>query len=69
MRITGRQELQQLPAADQAALVPLMLYCATAKVFENFGRDPPELGFGGQPGAQPPKTINFGPQNNRSCGG
>ena len=69
MRINGRQELQRLPPADQAALVPLMLYCDTAKVFENFGRDPPELGFGGQEGAQPPKTINFGPQGNRSCGG
>ena len=69
MRVTGRQELRKLPAADQAALVPLMLYCATAKVFENFGHDPPELGFGGAEGAQPPKTINFGPQGNRSCGG
>jgi hypothetical protein len=69
MRINGRPELHKLPAADQAALVPLMLYCATAKVFENFGHDPPELGFGSPEGAQPPKTINFGPQSNRSCGG
>lgn len=69
MRLSGREALRQLPAADQAALVPLMLYCETAKVFENFGHDPPELGFGGEEGAQPPKTINFGPQGNRSCGG
>lgn len=68
MRISGRQALAQLPAADQAALVPLVLYCATAKVFENLGHDPPELGFGAPEGAQPPKTINFGPQSNRTCG-
>ena len=68
MRIGGRQALEQLPAADQAALVPLILYCATAKLFENLGHDPPELGFGGQAGAQPPKTINFGVQGARTCG-
>lgn len=68
MRIDGRQWLGQLPAADQAALVPLVLYCATAKVFENLGHDPPALGFGGTVGAQPPRTINFGPQGARTCG-
>lgn len=68
MRIKGRETLAQLPAADQAALAPLMLYCATAKVFQNLGQDPPELGFGGRPGVQPLKTIDFFPQSNRSCG-
>lgn len=68
VRLSGRQALSQLPAADQAALVPLVLYCTTAKVFENLGHDPPELGFGSPAGAQPPSTINFGPQSNRTCG-
>lgn len=67
MRIKGRQALAQLPAADQAALAPLMLYCATAKVFQNLGQEPPELSFGGRPGAQPSRTIDFFPQSNRSC--
>jgi hypothetical protein len=69
MRINGRNELGQMPAADQAALVPLMLFCATSKMFENLGQDPPELGFGGALGLQPAKTINFGPRNGVYCGG
>ena len=60
LRIAGYAELLQLPAADQAALLPLVLRCSTAKMFENFGHDPPTLAFGGQLGAQPPNTINFG---------
>lgn len=60
VRIAGYDELLRLPAADQAALLPLVLRCSTAKMFENFGHDPPTLAFGGQPGAQPPGTINFG---------
>lgn len=67
-RINGRHELEELPAADQAALVPLMLRCATAKIFENLGHQPPDLGFGGAASAQPPKTINFGPQSGITCG-
>lgn len=60
IRIAGYPELLRLPAADQAALLPLVLRCSTAKVFENIGHDPPTLAFGGQLGAQPPNTINFG---------
>ena len=67
-RINGRHELEELPAADQAALVPLMLRFATAKIFENLGHQPPDLGFGGATSAQPPKTINFGPQSGITCG-
>lgn len=59
-RIAGYAELLRLPAADQAALLPLVLRCSTAKMFENFGRDPPTLAFGGQLGAQPPNTLDFG---------
>jgi hypothetical protein len=69
MRIQGIQELTQMPAAEQAALVPLMLYCGTAKLFENMGRSPPPLRFGGKPGSQPNKTINFGARPYTSCGG
>lgn len=68
LRINGRHELEELPAADQAALVPLMLRCATAKIFENLGHQPADLGFGGAASAQPPKTINFGPQSGITCG-
>lgn len=60
VRIAGYAELLRLPAADQAALLPLVLRCSTAKMFENFGHDPPTLAFGGQPGAQPPHTLSFG---------
>lgn len=60
IRIAGYAELLRLPAADQAALLPLVLRCSTAKMFENFGHDPPTLAFGGQLGAQPPNTLNFG---------
>lgn len=68
LRINGRHELEEMPAADQAALVPLMLRCATAKMFENLGHQPPDLGFGGAASLQPPKTINFGPQSGITCG-
>lgn len=60
VRIAGYAELLRLPPADQAALLPLVLRCSTAKLFENFGHDPPTLAFGGQLGAQPPNTLNFG---------
>ena len=60
VRIAGYEELLRLPPADQAALLPLVLRCSTAKMFENFGHDPPALTFGGQPGAQPPHTLSFG---------
>ena len=42
---------------------------ALGKLFENMGHDPPALGFGGSLGAQPPNTINFGPQSGMYCGG
>jgi hypothetical protein len=69
MRIQGVRELAQIPAADQAALVPLMLYCATSKMLENMGRNPPPLAFGGAQGAQPHGTINFGARPFMYCGG
>jgi hypothetical protein len=69
MRLDGRKALGQMPPADQAALVPLMLYCATAKMLENSGHDPPPMGFGGELSLQPAHTINFGPQGGLICGG
>ena len=69
MRIHGIRELAELPAADQAALVPLMLYCATSKMLENMGRNPPLLAFGAPMGSQPHGTINFGARPFMYCGG
>ncbi len=69
MRLSGRKELEQMPPADQAALVPLMLYCATAKMLENTGQDSTPIGFGGKLELQPAHTINFGPQAGVICGG
>jgi len=49
--------------------VPLMLYCATSKMLENMGRNPPLLAFGAPMGAQPHGTINFGARPFMYCGG
>lgn len=59
IRIAGYAELLRLPAADQAALLPLVVRCSTAKMFENYGNNPPTLAFGGPLGAQPPNTLSF----------
>ena len=64
IRIAGYAELLRLPAADQAALLPLLVRCSTAKMFENYGQDPPTLAFGGPLGAQPPNTLSFGQETN-----
>lgn len=71
VRLNGAKELWQMPAADQAAVLPLMLLCMDEKIFDNLGRaDAPELGFGGSGGAVPTGTLQFvsGSMGQRDCG-
>lgn len=57
----GTKSLWQMPPADQAAVLPLILLCTTAKVFQNLGRDSiPAYGFGGRLGAVPSGTLQLG---------
>lgn len=70
LRINGVDALWKLPAADQAALLPMVVQCLQQKMFENMGHEnPPAMGFGGAVGAVPPNTLRFGSTDNRSCGG
>jgi hypothetical protein len=70
IRFAGYPEFLRLPAADQAALLPLVLRCSTEKVFQHLGQEPPTFVFGGPLGAEPSHTIRFGPNRNRriDCG-
>lgn len=70
LELAGIRTLQRMPAADQAAVLPLVLMCQVEKAFQNFGRaemDP--LTFGGSEGAEPNSTLTFATRNNRDCGG
>lgn len=69
VRLSNPKELWKMPAADQAAVLPLMMLCVTEKIFQNLGRPKvPTLGFG-KPGAVPSGTIQFSGSGNRDCGG
>jgi hypothetical protein len=60
-RILGKDALWQMPAADQAVLLPLMLACLAA-YFEHethYTASPPPLRFGGPVGALPRDTLVF----------
>ena len=70
IEIYGVQSLWQMPAADQAAVLPMVLLCMTAKMFDNLGRESiPPYGFGGRLGAVPSGTIQLGGSvHNTDCG-
>lgn len=70
LRINGLEALWKLPAADQAALLPMVVQCLQQKMFENMGHEnPPAMGFGGQVSAVPTNTLRFGSTGYRTCGG
>ena len=70
IELYGTKSLWQMPPADQAAVLPLVLLCTTAKVFENLGRESiPPYGFGGKLGAVPSGTLQLGGTiRNVDCG-
>lgn len=70
VELYGAKSLLQMPQADQAAVLPLVLLCSTEKIFENLGRDSiPAYGFGGQLGAVPSGTLQLGSTIRRlDCG-
>lgn len=70
IELYGMQSLWQMPAADQAAVLPMVLLCMTTKMFENLGRESiPAYGFGGRLGAVPSGTIQLGGSiHNTDCG-
>ncbi len=70
LRINGLEALWKLPAADQAALLPMVVQCLQQKMFENMGHEnPPAMGFGGPVSAVPTNTLRFGSTGYRTCGG
>lgn len=68
LQLNGLSSLWKLPAAPQAIILPMVVSCLIEKTFENLGRNPPALGFGGQVSAQPPNTLRFATPSNRDCG-
>jgi hypothetical protein len=68
LQLNGLAALWQLPAAPQAIILPMVVSCLLEKTFENLGRNPPALGFGGPVSAQPANTLRFATPNNRDCG-
>jgi hypothetical protein len=70
VELYGSKSLWQMPPADQAAVLPLLLLCTTAKIFENLGRDSiPAYGFGGRLGAVPSGTLQLsGTIHRTDCG-
>ena len=68
LQLNGLSTLWQLPPAPQAILLPMVVSCLIEKTFENLGRNPPALGFGGPISAQPPNTLRFATPSNRDCG-
>lgn len=68
LQLNGLAELWKLPAAPQAIVLPMVVSCLIEKTFENLGRNPPALGFGGTTSSQPPNTLRFATPSNRDCG-
>jgi hypothetical protein len=60
IQLNGLTALFQLPPADQAAILPLVLECLRKKTYENWGRAvPPQMGFGGEATSVPLNTLTF----------
>lgn len=59
VRLTGRDALWALPAADQAVVLPLILMCVQADRGLERMLDPAPLGFGGTAGSLPRGTLTF----------
>jgi hypothetical protein len=57
--LNGRDALWQMPAADQAAVVPLVLDCLYSDFRFQFAHEPPPLGFGGKQTAAPRGTLIY----------
>lgn len=57
--VHGRQALWEMPAADQAAVVPFLLDCLYSDLRYQFQHDPPPLGFGGLATAYPRGTLLY----------
>lgn len=57
--VTGREALWQMPAADQAAVVPLLIQCLFSDLRFQFNHAPPPVGFGGPATAMPRGTISL----------
>ncbi|MBL9003483.1 MAG: hypothetical protein JNJ46_04500 [Myxococcales bacterium] len=68
LQLNGLGTLWKIPAAPQAIILPMVVSCLIEKTFENLGRNPPALGFGGPVSAQPPNTLRFATPSNRDCG-
>lgn len=61
--LDGIDALWALPAADQAAILPLLLQCQIAQTFNHLGLTSPRVGFGGKESALPPGTMSFASKN------
>lgn len=59
LALDGINELWAMPAADQAATLPLLLHCQISQMFNFFGSAPPAVGYGGKEGALPAGTMSF----------
>jgi hypothetical protein len=61
--LDGVDALWAMPAADQAATLPLLLQCQLAQVFNHLGSTSPRIGFGGTESALPIGTMSFVSKN------
>lgn len=61
--LDGVDALWAMPAADQAATLPLLLHCQLAQLFNFLGSTSPRVGFGGQESALPIGTVSFVSKN------
>jgi hypothetical protein len=60
LQINGLDALWQMPPADQAAILPLVLQCLSKKRNENWAHSqPPQMGFGGKETSVPMDTLTF----------
>ncbi len=61
--LSGVNALWAMPAADQAATLPLLLQCQLSQMWNHFGADPPAIGFGGKESAVPIGTMSLSSRN------